>query len=304
MKNMFLILVALCFGSVAYAEEAANWVNVQDVFKAQGKTHDSALVINLARPDLQVMKDNVTLKPGLGVEHMLMFQGTEEQALVAADLALQESEVDQVMANLFAAGFEVTALHNHLIGTKPPVIFLHVEAQGNAVTLARALQSSLPGGCVAEPPPTPELAQKRPEWVAVQEILGLAGKAQDDVMEIGIPRTERVTNRGVTLDPLMGITTMLLFQVLPEGEHAGMIASTAEFVLLPEEVNPVAKVLRENGLQVSAIHNHFLFEKPRLIFVHCWGLGTPEKVASAYKAALAKIGSIKTEKKAKSGHLK
>jgi hypothetical protein len=90
------------------------------------------------------------------------------------------------------------------------------------------------------------------------------------------------------IPPFMGMATAFNFQIA--GEKA---ATTGDFVLLPSEVNPVVKALTENGITVTAIHNHMLFESPRLIFLHFWGFDNPEKLATGLKAAIERTNSVK-----------
>ena len=70
-----------------------------------------------------------------------------------------------------------------------------------------------------------------------------------------------------------------------------MAATTGDFVLLADEVNPVVKALTENGIIVTAIHNHMLYDNPRLFMMHFWAVGDPAKLAVGLKAALDKTNS-------------
>ncbi len=58
--------------------------------------------------------------------------------------------------------------------------------------------------------------------------------------------------------------------------------------MLDREVNPVVEALEQGGLQVTALHNHYLDEQPRLFYVHYWGAGSPARIAGALHAALSK----------------
>ena len=80
----------------------------------------------------------------------------------------------------------------------------------------------------------------------------------------------------------MGVATGIGFQ--PTG--GGKAAITGEFVLTGEEVNPVIKALRANGIEVTAIHSHMLAEEPRLIFMHFWANDDALKLAKGLRAAL------------------
>ncbi len=82
----------------------------------------------------------------------------------------------------------------------------------------------------------------------------------------------------------IGMATALNFQVVE-----GWVATTGDFVMTAEEVNPVIKELEALGIQVTALHSHMLREAPRLFFMHFWGLDEPARVAEGLKAALGKM---------------
>ena len=84
----------------------------------------------------------------------------------------------------------------------------------------------------------------------------------------------------------MGMATGINLQM-----DGNMAATTGDFVLLADEVNPVIKALTENGIVVTAVHNHMLFDDPRLFMMHFWAVGDPEKIAVGLKAALDKTNS-------------
>jgi Domain of Unknown Function (DUF1259) len=87
--------------------------------------------------------------------------------------------------------------------------------------------------------------------------------------------------------PAMGVVTVLNFQAVSDGKAA----ITGDFVLIDKEVNPVAKTLRQHGIDVTAIHNHGLFDAPRLFYMHFWGVEAPAKLAQGLKAALDQTNS-------------
>jgi hypothetical protein len=92
---------------------------------------------------------------------------------------------------------------------------------------------------------------------------------------------------GQEIPPSMGVATAINFQ--PTG--GGKAAITGDFVLLGSEVNPVLRTLRENGIQVTAVHSHMLQESPRLFFMHFWANDDATKLATALHAALAHTNS-------------
>ena len=92
-----------------------------------------------------------------------------------------------------------------------------------------------------------------------------------------VPRRDPVTENGMQIAPAgpMGVATAINFQ--PTG--GGKAAITGDFVLVGDEVNPVIKALRANGIEVTAIHSHMLTEQPRLFFMHFWANDDALKLA-------------------------
>jgi len=200
------------------------------------------------------------------------------------DLVLTEDEVGPVMRQLQEGGIEIAALHNHLIGESPHVMYMHIAGHGDAVKMARGIHDAValtktPGPDAGSAPSTEPLgiAQK-----TVEEALGRTGKVNGGILQFGVPRAEAITENGMVVPPAMGIGTAINFQ--PTG--AGKAAITGDFVLLGKEVNPVMKALRENGIEVTAIHSHMLMEEPRLFFMHFWANDDAVKLAKGLKVAL------------------
>jgi hypothetical protein len=104
-----------------------------------------------------------------------------------------------------------------------------------------------------------------------------------------VPRRDKITEAGMTLAPAgpLGVATAIGFQ--PTGNAKAAI--TGDFVLAGEEVNPVLKTLRQNGIEVTALHSHMLDEQPRLYFMHFWANDDAIKLAKGIRAALDKTAS-------------
>ena len=107
------------------------------------------------------------------------------------------------------------------------------------------------------------------------------------MLQINVPRKETITEDGEEVPASMGMSIAMNFQ--QSGENR--IASTGDFVLVADEVNPVIKELQAHGIDVTALHTHMLKDSPHLFFMHFWANDTPENVASGLKAALAKINT-------------
>jgi len=91
----------------------------------------------------------------------------------------------------------------------------------------------------------------------------------------------------MTLTGAQGVAESINFQEA----GAGKVATTGDFVLIADEVNPVISALAEHDIQITALHSHLLTEQPRIFFMHFWAVGTPEAVAQGMKAALSHVAT-------------
>jgi len=261
----------------------------------------------MPRKDLKVMKDGVIIAPGLALGSWAAFKKMGSETMLMGDLVLTEDEIEPVMLKFQQDGIEQTALHNHLLGETPRIMYMHVAGHGDAVKLATSLASALaltktPGGSsprtsnLAEAPaPTTgaPAATSKPidlDTKGVEQALGFAGKVKGGILQFGIPRKEKITDGGMEIPPSMGTATAINFQ--PTG--GGKAAISGDFVLLGNEVNPVIRALRTHGIEVEAVHNHMLMEQPHLFFMHFWANDNATKLAQGLHAALDETNSIKS----------
>ena len=113
----------------------------------------------------------------------------------------------------------------------------------------------------------------------------------EDVYRVAFPRTDvKVTVEGRAMHPFLGLTSWAAFT--PDA-HGGLMVM-GDLVLFEDEVNAAMSAALENGLEVTALHNHFFFESPRVMFMHIGGMGTAEKLAAAVRKALDKVKEIRT----------
>jgi hypothetical protein len=249
--------------------------------------------IGLPRSDLHVTLDGVTLKPSLALGSWLAFAPMGDKTMVMGDLVLTEEEIGPVMKALAEAGIDITALHNHLLRARPATFYMHVFAAGDPVALAKALHSALVLSKTpfSAPPASKSVSQIDLNTAAIDHALGVKGKIAGGVYQIGIPRNAPVMMHGMAIPLAMGVGEAINFQ--PTGK--GRAAITGDFVLTAAEVNPVLKALRENGIEVTALHNHMLDDRPRLFFMHYWANGRLDSLLTGLKAALSHV-AIKVPK--------
>jgi len=289
----FAALIGCCLLSGSSAGAAApDWKAVEQALGKPGKVQAGDVFrVGMPRTDLAVNVKGVPVKAGFALGSYAAFRQVGDQAMVMGDLVLLDQEVPGVMSGLFSGGLEVTAVHNHLNEISPHVMYMHYEGHGDAVQLARALRQALAasatplgGGAPAGAPGgAPAIDAKQ-----IEQTLGRAGRdIGGGVFQVVVPRAEAITENGMPLLPAMGIATVLNFQAL----DGGKAAITGDFVLVDKEVNPVARALRQHGIDVTAIHNHGLLDTPRLFSMHFWAVESPVTLAQGLKAALDQANS-------------
>jgi len=298
-KNLALaILIGAVAGTVcsATAVPAAepDWKAVEQALGKPGQLQDGDVFrVGMPRADLAVTVKGVPVKPGFALGSYAAFKQMGDQAMVMGDLVLLDQEIPAVMSGLFSRGLEVTAIHNHLNEMSPHVMYMHYEGHGDAVQLATALRQALsasatPLGGPATPPAAPAAGAPTLDTKQIEQALGRPGRDLGaGVFQVAVPRAEAITENGMPLLPAMGVVTVLNFQALADGKAA----ITGDFVLLDKEVNPVARALRQHGVDVTAIHNHGLLDVPRLFYMHFWAVDAPAKLAQALRAALDQTNS-------------
>src|SRR6266850_2461013 len=125
------------------------------------------------------------------------------------------------------------------------------------------------------------------DYQTVLTTLGKQGDFKDNVLRVNIPRNDlHVVVDGVATPTPFGFGGWL---ALSKGT-GGMDVMMGDLVLTEDEVNPVMSALLTNGLDVTALHNHFFFDTPRVYYMHVHGHGTASELAAKVKPALALIG--------------
>src|SRR5882757_4781845 len=275
------------FVTSAHAQQI-DWQKVDDAFGRKAAVSGDAHRYSFPRTDLTVTLDGVTIKPALALGGWVAFKPMHEDAMVMGDLVLLETEINPVMLKLIEGGLEITAVHNHLLRANPATFYMHVGGHGDPAKMAAVIRDAL--GASQTPLATPAAAAPPPavdlDTAQLDQIIGAKGQANGGVYQFGVPRREPVKENDMVMAPVgpMGVAIAINFQ--PTG--GGKAAITGDFVLTNDEVNPVIKALRANGIEVTALHSHMLDEQPRLFFMHFWANDDAVKLAKGLRAALDK----------------
>jgi len=199
------------------------------------------------------------------------------------ELILREEEVPNALAEARAQAVRVTALHNHLVGETPRIMYMHVMAEGRAEPVAAKLRAVLARTATPLGKPTEQSATAN--WSAIDAILGKHEEAEGPVAEYEFARREHLMVGGHSVKSAGAIETgsEVVFQQLAPGR----VACTGELYLLAKEVDAVVGALTEHGLHVTAVHTHMLDDGPPHFWVHWYAAGDGPTLARGVAAALS-----------------
>jgi len=300
-RGLAALLISVCLPMISWAQPmvdqkpvgAVEWKSVADVFGFPGDVLPGGVIrFNMPRKDLHVTVGGTEIKPALALGGWAAFHYVgKNDAMVMGDLVLTEEEVAPVMKSLEDGGVEVTALHNHLIGESPRILYIHMGGHGDPVKMARTIKQAV---ALTKTPLPQGGGAKESEDIgfdvaAVKKILGYPGKVSGGVLHFNVPRAEKLTEEGMDTPPSMGMGTSINFQ--PTGD--GKAAIAGDFAMTWKEVGPVMRVLQDNGVQAVALHSHALNDVPRLFYMHFWANDDAMKLAKTLRSALDHTNSKK-----------
>ncbi len=272
-------LMAVCVSGFAQVDSTG----LNNVFGKKGSVQGMVYKITYPRSDLKVKVNEFQVAPGLALTSWIGILGMGNQSMMMGDLVLLDTEEATVVAKLVSSGLSITAVHNHLTNEKPAIKYIHFSGSGDPLQLAASIKSVLAITGTPMTAPSAQPTASAPDWSKVEAVLGNSGKHNGLILQYSFARKENLRDAGMEMPPAIGMATGINLQM--EGSLA---ATTGDFVLLADEVNPVIKALTENGIVVTAVHNHMLFDEPRLFMMHFWAVGDPVKLAIGLKAALDK----------------
>src|SRR4051794_36457434 len=296
--KVFGVGLGVILAASAFSQEmSADYAGVLKTLAKQGDFKAGVLKVNIPRSDLKVAIDGIPTPTPFGFGGWLaLTKGSGGNDVMMGDLVLVEDEVNSVMSALLENGLDVTALHNHFFFETPRIFYMHVHGHGKASDLATKVkpavgligssssihQSSVTGGVSNVTAGTIDTAK-------IARLVGQEGEQSGQVYKITIGRDDlNLTEMGAKINARMGLNTWAaFFGSDTNAEVAGDVA------MLEAEVTPVLKALRANGLNVVAIHNHMTGGQPTVYFLHYWGTGSTEKLATGFRAALDQLGKGK-----------
>ena len=290
-EMIFSFGVAIVIANAANAQQT-DWKKVDAGLGRAASVSGEVHRYGFPRSDLQVTVDGVAIKPALALGGWAAFQPAHDGAMVMGDLVLLETEINPVMSKLLDGGIEITAVHNHLLRANPETFYMHIIGHGDPVQMADAIRSALAlSKTPLSPPPasTPAPAIDL-DTAQLDQIIGVKGQANGGVYQLSVPRRDPITESSMTIPAAMGSANAINFQPT----DGGKAVITGDFVITGDEVNPMIRALRTNGIEVTALHSHMLMEQPRVFFMHFWANDDAIKLAKGVRAALDKTAVAKT----------
>lgn len=239
----------------ASAVAATDWKPVQEILGREGEVGDGVLRVTFERSDLQVVKDGVPVSAELVFDCWYGFWPMKSgEIMLMGDTCVREDELPAVEKEIHQQGLDLTALHNHLIGETPKVVFLHLSGHGAAVDLARKVKTVLARTATPTGPKGGEAKKGEPDWSAITSVLGKPAESEGDIIEYGFKRRERLTMQGETLPSTDALETApeVKFQMLKDGRAV----TYGEMILTANEVAPVFHVLTEKDIEITALQPH------------------------------------------------
>jgi len=305
MTSFKLLVGSVVLTSALLAPTCASAQDIPAEYKAvltmlakSGDFKDSVLKVNIPRSDLKVTIDKRPAPTPFGFGGWIALTKGDGMDVMMGDLVLTEDEVNPVMSALLQNGLDVTALHNHFFWEQPRIFYMHVHGMGTPSDLATRVkpaidlidQAAKKAQSTASSAPAQSPATL--DGAALAKIIGTPGEQTGPVYKITIGRPDiNLREHGATINSRMGLNTWAAFA----GTDADAIVA-GDVAMLDQEVTPVLKALRANGINVVAIHHHMTGVTPAVTFLHYYGTGPAPKLAQDVRAAVDLLGKTSTSR--------
>ena len=290
--SVFLASAALVPARARAQEMPADYKGVLTTLGKTGDFRDGVLKVNIPRGDLKVTIDKRSAPTPFGFGGWVALTKGDGMEVMMGDLVLTEDEVNPVMSALLENGLDVTALHNHFFWEQPRIFYMHVHGMGSPADLATRVKPAIDlidqaaKKAQSSTATAPAQSTATLDGAALATIIGTPGDQTGPVYKITIGRPDiDLREHGARINTRMGLNTWAAFA----GTDADAMVA-GDVAMLENEVTPVLKSLRANGINVVAIHHHMTDVKPVVIFLHYYGTGPAAKLAQAVRGAVDLLG--------------
>jgi hypothetical protein len=304
MKYRIVIVATLALSqttvpSVAQTSAALDTVAIEQHTGLKGQliAEENVFKVGKPRTDVKVTVDGWATPAFMGLSSWAAFTPAHggKHVIMMGDTGLFEDEVNPAMSAALAAGLDVTALHNHFFFDEPKVYFMHIGGMGEAAALAAGVKSvydTIAEIRAANPTPTKMFAGtiQGPNSISpapLEAALGAGGQTSQGMFKIVIGRTADM--HGTPVAKEMGINTWASF-----GGADDAAVVDGDFAMRENELQPVLRAMRKEGINIVAIHQHMTHEQPRYLFLHYWGKGKAVDLAQSLKRVLEVQAAVKS----------
>ncbi|MEH7081212.1 DUF1259 domain-containing protein [Neobacillus drentensis] len=214
---------------------------------------------------------------------------SEGRALCLGETVILQEEINPFISRLRANGIIVTALHNHWLFDVPRLMYIHFESIDEPLSFARKVRNALEvltTRNVRRALNVRSSANSQAEELCEEfhRILGGMHTFENGICTVMRSRTNIMPQiLGRRTRSFLAIPQMFTFESLT---LSGRALCSGETVILQEEINPFISKLREHNIIVTAFHNHWLFDNPRLMYIHFEKIDNPVRFALAVRDAL------------------
>jgi hypothetical protein len=258
----------------------------------KGMAKNGEFKVTIPQNDLDVKVDSFKIIPAMGLGSWVAFTPSPNGAMIMGDLIVTETDLKPVQQEIIKQGLTSTAIHNHFIRNHPNIMFMHMGGSGSTEAMAQKAKAvldkikELRGVDPSKGTASAEAVANTIDTKSLDGIFGAKGEMSKGVYKYTFGRPDvDLREHGVKITTFMGFNTWAAWQGTPE-----KAAVAGDFVMLEDEVEPVLKALIENNIEVVALHNHMVHEKPHVFFLHYWGIGNAEQLAKGLKSAIDQTG--------------
>ncbi len=264
---------------------------IEQITGMRGAEKNGEYKITVPQNDLNIIVDGFKIIPPMGLGSWAAFTVCGDSAMVMGDIIVTENDLKPVQQEVISRGFTITAIHNHFVRNQPNVMYMHIDGKGKVEDLSvgvKGIFDKVKKSRGKDPKASPaDSVVNTLNTAMLDSIIGQKGEMSKGVYKHTIGRPDvALREHGIPVSTFMGFNTWAAWQGTPE-----KAAVAGDFTMLENEVAPVIKALIENGIEVVAVHNHMVHEKPRVFFLHYWGIGNAEKIAIGLKEALNQTGA-------------
>jgi len=278
-----MLVLALPSRANAAGPSPAAWDSVAAILKTRDAFASGYHRYNLPRRDVTLRVGDVTVAPELALGAWAGFSDDPEHAMMMGDLVLKTGELGPVLAELARQGLDVTAIHNHLVGEEPQLVYVHFHGHGRAVLLAQGLDRVLALTATPRPVAAASDAPLAIDSAVVFRGLGRSGRAHGSVAQVSFVLVPgAVSMDGMTVTPALGYGSPVNVQAV----DASRAVASGDFAVTGEKVAPMLQALAGHGITATALHTHMIGETPKIYFIHFWADDALADVVKGLKAAI------------------